>query len=297
MMKIFLETERLILRLPTWSDLDHLVALRSDPDVMKYLGDGSIHTKEQVERFLSMAIPYQEKYGFGFCSVFEKETGEFIGQAGLFHKGFNDEQPDIELAYRLHKKYWGRGYGTELAKALIRWAFENLPVDKIVSAAEPGNTASQQVLLKSGFIFLGKQKWWNGRELFYYEIYKNDAIELSDYNKEWPRIAEQEIKNLYDILPKQHVIDIQHVGSTAIPGMSAKPVIDIQIAVDSLSAMKQIAIKALKEIGYEYWDKNPDLERLFFAKGMPPFGEKRTHHVHIVEPSSRHWREKILLRT
>ncbi len=137
---------------------------------MKYLGDGSIHTREQVERFLSMAIPYQEKYGFGFCSVFEIETGEFIGQAGLFHKGFYDDQPDIELAYRLHKKYWGHGYATELAKALIRWAFENLPVDKIVSAAEPENTASQKVLLKSGFLFLGKQKWWNERELFYYEI-------------------------------------------------------------------------------------------------------------------------------
>ena len=295
-MNIFLETERLVLRLPTWSDLDNLVALRSDPEVMKYLGDGSTHNKAQVERFLNIAIPYQEKYGFGFCSVFEKETGEFIGQAGLFHKGFYDEQPDIELAYRLHKKYWGHGYATELAKALIRWAFENLKIDKIVSAAEPENIASQKVLLKSGFLFLGKQKWWNGRELFYYEVYKNDAIELSDYSKEWPSIAELEIKKLYGTLPKQHIIDIQHVGSTAIPGMSAKPVIDIQIAVDSLNAIKPIAIKVLKELGYEYWDKNPDQERLFFAKGMPPFGEKRTHHVHIVEPSSRHWREKILFR-
>lgn len=295
-MNIFLETERLILRLPTWSDLDNLVALRSDPDVMKYIGDGSIHTQAQVERFLNIAIPYQEKYGFGFCSVFEKETGEFIGQAGLFHKGFYDEQPDIELAYRLHKKYWGRGYATELAKALIRWAFENLSVDKIVSAAEPENIASQKVLLNSGFLFLGKQHWRDGQELFYYEIYKNDAIELSDYNKEWPRIAELEIKKIYGILPKKQVIDIQHVGSTAIPGMSAKPVIDIQIAVDSLNAIKPIAIKALKELGYEFWDKNPDQERLFFAKGMPPFGEKRTHHVHIVEPNSHHWREKILFR-
>ena len=63
-----------------------------------------------------------------FAAVFEKETGEFIGQAGLFHKGFYDEQPDIELAYRLHKKYWGHGYATELAKALIRWAFENIKI-------------------------------------------------------------------------------------------------------------------------------------------------------------------------
>ena len=169
-------------------------------------------------------------------------------------------------------------------------------MDKIVSAAEPENIASQKVLLKSGFLFLGKQQWWNGREFFYYEIYKNDAIELSVYQDAWPQMAEQEIKKLYGILPKQHIIDIQHVGSTAIPGMSAKPVIDIQIAVDSLSAIKPIAIKALKEIGYEYWDKNPDPERLFFAKGMPPFGEKRTHHVHIVELSSRHWQEKILFR-
>lgn len=294
-MNIFLETERLILRLPTRSDLENLLALRSDPDVMKYIGDGSTHTQAQVERFLNIAIPYQEKYGFGFCCVFEKETDAFVGQAGLFHKGFDDEQPDIELAYRLHKKYWGRGYATELAKALIHWAFENLKFEKIVAAAEPENIASQKVLLKSGFLFLGKQKWRNETELFYYEIYKNDAIALSAHNQEWPRIAELEIKKLYSILPTQHIIDIQHVGSTAIPNMSAKPVIDIQIAVDSLNAIKPIAIKALKELGYEYWDNNPDPDRLFFAKGMPPFGEKRTHHVHIVEPSSRHWREKILL--
>ncbi len=295
-MEIFLETERLILRLPTWSDLDNLIRLRSDPEVMKYIGDGNPHTKAKVEHFLSIAIPYQEKYGFGFCLVFEKETGEFIGQAGIFHKGFYDAQPDIELAYRLHKKYWGHGYATELAKALVHWVFENLKFDKIVAAAEPENVASQNVLLKSGFLFLGKQKWWDSRELFYYEIYKNDAIELSDYNKEWPQIAEVEIKNLYSILPKQHIIDIQHIGSTAIPGMSAKPVIDIQIAVDSLNAIKPIAITVLKELGYEYWDKNPDQERLFFVKGMPPFGAKRTHHVHIVESSSHYWREKILFR-
>ena len=151
--------------------------------------------------------------------------------------------------------------------------------------------------MKSGFLFLGLQNWWNGSELFYYEIYKNDnAIELSAYSEEWPQIAALEINRLYDILPKQHIIDIQHVGSTAIPGMSAKAVIDIQVAVDSLNTIKPIAIKALKELGYEFWDKNPDQERLFFAKGMPPFGEKRTHHVHIFEPSSHHWREKILFR-
>jgi GrpB-like predicted nucleotidyltransferase (UPF0157 family) len=125
---------------------------------------------------------------------------------------------------------------------------------------------------------------------------KNDAIELLPYRAEWSKLAKQEIKKLHAIFPAQHLIDIQHVGSTAIPGIYSKPIIDIQIAVDSLIAIKQIAINNLKELGYEYWADNPDKERLFFVKGRPPFGERRSHHLHIVEPASHHWEDKILFR-
>lgn len=124
----------------------------------------------------------------------------------------------------------------------------------------------------------------------------NDPIELVAPDPQWPKQAELEINKLRAILPSDHIIDIQHVGSTAIADIWAKPIIDIQIAVDSLVAVKQRAIDALEAQGYIFWDKNPDTERLFFAKGLPPFGEKRTHHVHIVELSSRHWQEKILFR-
>src|SRR5579862_9138067 len=124
----------------------------------------------------------------------------------------------------------------------------------------------------------------------------NDSIELVPYDNQWPKMAAQEIKKLQEILPANHIIDIQHVGSTAIPGMLAKPIIDIQIAVDSLHSIKKIAIDALKTLGYEYWYENPDPERMFFVKGMPPFGEKRTHHIHIVELGSKHWKNKILFR-
>lgn len=172
-MKIALKTRRLILKLLDLSDLENLVALRSDPDVMKYIGDGSIQTEEKVKDFLlKVLIPYQEKHGTGFFAVFEKISGHFIGQAGLFHMGFYDKQPDIELAYRLHKQYWGKGYATELAKALIHWGFEHLNLDKIVAGAEPENIASQKVLIKAGFDCKGLQKWGNDREMLYYEIYK-----------------------------------------------------------------------------------------------------------------------------
>lgn len=130
---------------------------------------------------------------------------------------------------------------------------------------------------------------------------KKDPIELVSYDPTWSEIALLEIEKLRSILPSQHIIDIQHVGSTAIPGMSAKPVIDIQIAVDSLPEIKKYAIEALTSIGYIFWDKifrdkKPDLERLLFIKGMPPYGEKRSHHVHIVEYACKQWQEKILFR-
>jgi len=128
------------------------------------------------------------------------------------------------------------------------------------------------------------------------KIHKDDFVEIVAFYPEWSVRADAEIQKLRSVLPSSSIIDIQHVGSTAIPGMAAKPIIDIQIAVSSLEQMKTIAILALKKLDYEYWYENPDPERMFFVKGMPPFGEKRTHHVHIVEKTSRHWTDKIHFR-
>jgi len=294
-MTTFLETKRLILKHTDYSDLNNLIELRSDPNVMKYIGDGAPQTKEDVERFLAYAIPYQKKYGFGFCSVFEKDSGNFIGQAGLFHLGSSEDQDEIEIAYRFHKNYWGKGYATECAKALIHWGFQQLSVQKLVAVVDLKNLRSSHVLEKAGLVYIGDGIYYE-KKVRKYAIYRNEEIELVAYNPQWPIIAELEIKKLYQVLPAHNIVDIQHVGSTAIPGILAKPIIDIQIAVTSLIDAKLHFVNELKKIDYQYWSENPDPERLFFVKGMPPYGEKRTHHVHIVEPSSKHWREKIQFR-
>lgn len=124
----------------------------------------------------------------------------------------------------------------------------------------------------------------------------NDHILLMDYNPEWPKMAKDEIAHLRHILPADLIIDIQHVGSTAIPGMIAKPIIDLQIAVMSLVQAKETMIKPMEADHYAYWYDNPDLERMFFVKGLPPQGKGRTHHVHIVEKHCHHWEEKIKFR-
>jgi ribosomal-protein-alanine N-acetyltransferase len=176
-MNIILETKRLVLKPISLSHIDDLFALRSDPEVMKYIGDGSIQTREEVENFIKCGASYYEKYGLDFFSVFEKETGRFVGQAGLFHVGFNVKQPDIELAYRLHKKYWNQGYATELAKALIEYGFSKLSLPKIIAAVRPENERSRRVMEKVGMSYIGIVDF-RGSLWPCYEIH-NNQIDLS----------------------------------------------------------------------------------------------------------------------
>ncbi|HCJ1167219.1 TPA: GNAT family N-acetyltransferase, partial [Legionella pneumophila] len=88
----FLETDRLIIKLTSLSDFENILALRSDPEVQKYTTQPPA-TKQDVQRFLDWVIPYQKKHGHGMASVFEKKTGDFVGQAGIFHIGHWDLQP------------------------------------------------------------------------------------------------------------------------------------------------------------------------------------------------------------
>lgn len=68
--------------------------------------------------------------------------------------------------------------------------------------------------------------------------FKRDHVNLVPYNLEWPKLAHTEIDKLKSVFPVSTIIDIQHVGSTAISGLSAKPILDIQIAVQSLANTK-----------------------------------------------------------
>ena len=91
---------------------------------------------------------------------------------------------------------------------------------------------------------------------------------------------------------KELIVEIEHIGSTAVPGLAAKPVIDIMVGVHSLEQAKT-AIPVLESIGYVYWRDDPRPGRMFFVKGMPPYGKERTHHVHIVEVHGEFWKRKL----
>jgi GrpB-like predicted nucleotidyltransferase (UPF0157 family) len=123
-----------------------------------------------------------------------------------------------------------------------------------------------------------------------------DEIEIIDYDARWPRLFDAERAVLEQALPPDQVLAIEHAGSTAIPGLAAKPIIDIFIAVPSIEVARATLVAPIEAIGYVYWAENPDKTRIFFVKGMPPYGERRTHHIHIIEPTSEQWRRVLAFR-
>ena len=120
-----------------------------------------------------------------------------------------------------------------------------------------------------------------------------DDILIVDYDPRWPELFRQEAEQIRRVLGEERVVAIEHFGSTAVPGLAAKPIVDILIGVHSLAEVR-CAIPVLAELGYAFWYENPDKDRMFFVKGLPPNGP-RTDHLHVVEADSPLW-ERLLFR-
>jgi ribosomal-protein-alanine N-acetyltransferase len=96
-------------------------------------------------------IAHQERHGFCFWAVTEKESERLIGSCGLAYQ--LDGGLPIEFGYTLARAYWGRGLATEAAGACLRYVFENLPLAEIHASVDSRNVASQRVLEKVGFVY------------------------------------------------------------------------------------------------------------------------------------------------
>ena len=116
-------------------------------------------------------------------------------------------------------------------------------------------------------------------------------VEIVPYDPSWPARFEEEEKALRQALAAWLVGPVEHIGSTAIPGLAAKPVIDVMAGVATLDASRP-AIAALVELGYCYAPYRADSEH-WFCKPSPAF---RTHHLHLIPIGSPLWRESLAFR-
>ena len=113
---------------------------------------------------------------------------------------------------------------------------------------------------------------------------KEDRIELVAPDTAWARQYKVEAVALRSVIPLVRGLRIAHFGSTSIQGIRAKPIIDIML-IHPEPALWPDLIDVIASLSYVYWAENPRKDRMFFVKGMPPFGLRRTHHLHVRVPN------------
>ncbi|MGA9013924.1 MAG: GNAT family N-acetyltransferase [Acetobacteraceae bacterium] len=157
-----LRTERLILRAGHLGDIDALAAMQANPEVRRFLGDGSILDRAQAWSLMERMLGQWALRGYGVFAV--EQNGSFAGWAGVLHP---PEWPEPELAYSLDQPFWGRGLATEAARAARDWAFASLDFNRLASFIRPANARSLRVAEKLGASREGmvelhgsQAEWW-----------------------------------------------------------------------------------------------------------------------------------------
>lgn len=118
---------------------------------------------------------------------------------------------------------------------------------------------------------------------------EHGTVKLVPYSADWPRQFDEEKKLLSEAMGTL-CLTIEHIGSTAIPGIEAKPIIDIAAMISSLEDVDK-CVEVLTKAGYEYKGEYGLPGRHFFVKGAPV-----THHLHVVASGSDHWDSWLFFR-
>jgi ribosomal-protein-alanine N-acetyltransferase len=179
-MQTFIETERLLLREILSSDEQGMFELDSDPDVHQFLGNRPVKTIQESRELIQFIRQQYSDFGIGRWAVIEKATNKFIGWAGFkFTKEIINNHSDFyDLGYRFIKKYWGKGYATEVSKACIDYGFTKMNLHKIYARTMVGNIKSRKVLEKAGLSYVETFDL-NGVAHVWYKIERADSISAS----------------------------------------------------------------------------------------------------------------------
>ena len=163
-MKREVETVRLWLRPCRLEDTEGVHALWTDECVRCFLFDGCAISSDEARSFIRGSLSSFESHGYGLWLVFERGLSRLVGFAGFLRA--DGEPPN--LLYGVHPDFWGRGYATEAATAVLRYAVEVLGVAGVRADVDEPNVASVRVLEKLGMRRVGRAII-KGRPLLYFE--------------------------------------------------------------------------------------------------------------------------------
>ncbi|MFE6781979.1 GNAT family N-acetyltransferase [Streptomyces sp. NPDC057680] len=152
---VTLETSRLVLRRWREDDVAPMAAIHADPEVMRWIRDGSVRDEQQTRSGIQAWESEWDAQGFGLFAVEIRSTGELAGFTGLSVPAYLPEVlPAVEVGWRLGRSHWGQGLATEAAAAAVRFGFEERRLERIVSVAQVGNAASERIMTKLGMRLL-----------------------------------------------------------------------------------------------------------------------------------------------
>ena len=148
-----IETERL--HLERWSDahLEPLVRMCGDPEVMRFIGDGSIWSPERAAETHERKLLLWVERGYGWRAALDRADGSWVGIAALQPVGEGVEGVDpeeVEIGWWIEPALWGHGYATEAARPLLDEAFGRVGLERVVARIQPANLASAGVARKLG---------------------------------------------------------------------------------------------------------------------------------------------------
>jgi len=166
--KIFAETERLILRELGPADAPAMFEMDSDPLVHRFLGGHVQRSVAESEAVIESVRAQYLRWGMGRWAVVVKASGAFAGWAGLKREAgpVNGREGYTDLGYRLLRSFWGNGYAREASLAALRWGFEEKGLAEVCAAADLRNTASSRILQglhfsrKNCFAYDGAMHYW-----------------------------------------------------------------------------------------------------------------------------------------
>lgn len=171
-MTLPLETPRLLLRPIELTDAPGILALDSDPDVLRYVPNAPLSTLAEATTIVEYIRAQYQRNGIGRWAVERKEDSAFIGWCGLKlvnDTEFNGRTNYYDLGYRLLPQYWGCGYASEAAEASVRYGFEVLHLPIINATVMQGNRASCRVIEKLGLARVAEFTEADGGAWYWYE--------------------------------------------------------------------------------------------------------------------------------
>ena len=151
-----LETERLRLRPFTLDDEAAVFALASDPEVARFVRFEAHRTLAETRAFLELVLQHYARGKPFAWAVVRREDERLIGSCGFVSE--SDERKSAEIGYWLGKPYWGQGYAVEAARALVRFGFEQMGLERVEAKCFVGNRAGQRVIEKLGMKFEGTDR-------------------------------------------------------------------------------------------------------------------------------------------